>query len=362
MDGHVFKANTWYDANFDLRDKYGSTYSENMARIGDNAYNMQEVFNRYQSYISGLRGISFDIDVPEGMHIGFYLRSDTESYPQQWMRLMQKGIQPYTKYQYNFMGCCFSAEALNVDGTHRSFVMDDEEVIWMGMEDKVEGGDLDCNDVIFGVVTKLDINYMPGIITPSFTTAQNYDPFPWTMAFEDVNRDADFDFNDAVIKLVPDYEKEQCCVTVMAAGSTERMYLHYDGPDGDQVLGEIHELLGARNSLDKINTSSTIVSVPPVEIDCVPWPQGYTMDNDAQRFYIEVKRGTCDDCTDIIALPQEPGMMPEALLVAGSWQWPKENIQIYSAYSEFSKWAKDVNRTRFWEWYQSPRTDTYVTY
>lgn len=360
-DGYTFHENTWYDANFDLHDSYGSTFSENMDRVGDNAYNMQEVFNQNKDIIASLRGISFDIDVPEGMYIGFYLRSDEELYPAQWQRLQQMGIRPYTSRQFSFMGTCFSAEALNIDGLHRSCIIDEGEVIWMGMEDIVEGGDFDCNDVIFGVVTKLDINYMPDIITP-YLIVHNSDLFPWTLAFEDVNRDADFDFNDAVIKLVPDYEKEQCCVTVMAAGSTEHMYLHYDGPDGDQVLGEIHELLGSKNSSDIINTTTTISSVPFVEVDCVPWPQGYTMANDAQRFYIEVKRGTCEDCTDIIALPQEPGMMPEALLVAGSWQWPKEGIQIYSAYSDFSRWAKDVTRTRFWDWYQSPRSDTFVTY
>ena len=260
------------------------------------------------------------------------------------------------------MGTCFSAEALNLDGKHRSFIMDNEEVIWMGMEDIVEGGDYDCNDIIFGVVTKLSIDYMPDITTPSFFTIGAYKLFPWTLAFEDVNREADFDFNDAVVKLVPDYEKEQCCVTVMAAGSTSRMYLHFDGPDGDQNLGEIHELLGQKNDLKAINTSSSIIATPFVEIDCVPWPRNYTMANDAKRFYIEVQRGTCNDCTDIISLPSEPGKMPEAILVAGEWKWPKEGKHIIKSYQEFSRWAKDVTRTRFWEWYKSPTTDSYVSY
>ena len=361
VDGHVFKANVWYDANFDRNDSYGSKYSEEMSRIGDNAYNMQAVFNRYQDNISALRGISFDIDVSPGMHIGFYLRSDEEPYPSQWQRMQELGVKPYTSRSYSFKGTCFSAEALNIDGQHRSFVMDDNEVIWMGMEDIVEGGDHDCNDVIFGVVTKLDINYMPDIITPSFSSVYNYKPFPWTLAFEDVNRNADFDFNDAVIKLVPDFENQTCCVTVLAAGSDERMYLHYEGPDGDQNLGEIHELLG-KNKLDIINTNTSVISTPFVEVDCVPWPNGYTMANDAQRFYIEVKRGTCADCSDIIALPSEPGVMPEALLVAGNWNWPIEGVHINSAYTDFSKWAKDVTRTRFWEWYKSPEYGTFVSY
>lgn len=361
IDGHTFLPDTWYDANFDRNDDYGSTYSKNMDRIGDNAYNMQAVFNRYHDRISALRGISFDVDVPLGMHIGFYLRSDEQPYPQQWQRIQQMGVRPYTNFQYNFMGTCFSAEALNLDGTHRSFIMDDNEVIWMGMEDIVEGGDHDCNDVIFGVVTKLDINYMPDITIPNFITTGIYNPFPWTLAFEDVNREADFDFNDAVIKLLPDFENELCCVKVLAAGSTTRMYLHYDGPDGDQNLGEIHELLG-KNKLETINTTSSIVSSPFVDIDCVPWPKEYTMANDAKRFYIEVQRGTCADCSDIISLPSEPGLMPEALLVAGEWKWPREGTNILTAYPDFSKWAKDVTRTRYWEWYQSPNADTYVSY
>jgi hypothetical protein len=363
-DGHTFKANTWYDANFDLNDKYGSTYSTNMDRIGDNAYNMQAIFNEYGSFISGLRGISFDIDVPPGMHIGFYLRSNEEPYPQQYLRLKQKGVEPYSKHQYNFMGCCFSAEALNIDGQHRSFIMDNEDVIWMGMEDIVEGGDFDCNDVIFGVVSKISIIYMPDIITPSFFTLGDYTIFPWTIAYEDVNRDADFDFNDAVIKLVPDYENELCCVTVMAAGSTTRMYLHYDGPDGDQNLGEIHEILGQSDYQKTINTEASLASSPFVQKDCVPWPKGYTMANDAKRFYIEVQRGTCDDCTDVITLATEPGQMPEALLVAGEWKWPKEGVNITSSYKDFSKWANDVTRPRFWDWYQlsKSKSETIVSY
>ena len=362
IDGHTFMADTWYDANYDYNDRYGSTFSKNMDRIGDDAYNMQAVFNRYQSDISSLRGISFDVDVPLGMHIGFYLRSDERPFPDQWQRLQQMGVRPYTKYAYNFMGTCFSAEALNTDGLHRSFVMDEGEVIWMGMEDIVEGGDYDCNDVIFGVVTKVDINYMPDITTPNFFSTTLYEPFPWTLAFEDVYRGSDFDFNDAVIKLQPDFENELCCVTVEAAGSTSRMFLHYDGPDGDQNLGEIHELLGQKDKLGIINTTSSMTSTPFVQVDCVPWPKGYTMNNDAKRFYIEVQRGTCSDCTDVISLPTEPGIMPEAILVAGEWKWPKESTHILTAYPDFSKWAKDVTRTRFWEWYKSPTADSYVSY
>ena len=367
--GQDFYANTWYDANFDMSDIYGATECYNMDRVGDNAYNMHTVYHRYKTNISALRGVSFKIDVPEGMRIGFYLRSDEEPLPEQWTLLKSQGIRPYVLDQAKFMGTCFCAEFMNIEGNgygkHRSFVKDYDEIIWMGMEDILDGGDHDCNDVIFGVVSDLKIK-MPTIVDPSLLPPDDLDindlvPFPWTIAYEDVNREADFDFNDAVIKLMPDYENELCCVTVMAAGSTSRMYLHYDGPDGDVNMGEIHELLrGKSNSY--INTKGALANTSFTQIDCVPWPKDYTMANDAKRFYIEIQRGSCEDCTDVITLAQEPGQMPEAILVAGEWQWPMEGKHIFDVYEEFPKWAQDETRTRFWEWYKFPELNSIVAY
>ena len=371
VGGFQFYPNTWYDANFDLTDKYGATSCANMDRVGDNAFNSQIVYSRYGTSISALRGISFKIDVPKGKRVGFYLRSDEEPYPDQWSLLESKGIRPYVDNQEDFKGTCFSAEFINVvgngKGLHRSFIKDYKEVYWMGMEDLVHGGDHDCNDVIFGVEADMLIQ-MPTIVDPELSeedipfedVLDDTYPFPWTIAYEDVGRDADFDFNDVVIKIEPDYKSELCCVTVMAAGSTSRMYLHYDGPDGDQNLGEVHELLGSSRSY--INTKGALASAPFVQVDCVPWPKEYTTANDAKRFYIEIQRGTCDDCTDVITLAHEPGKMPEALLVAGEWQWPMEGEHIKDVYDDFPKWARDVTRPRFWEWYHNPKSDSYVSY
>jgi hypothetical protein len=359
-----------------MYDSFGSKKASNNDRLGDNAYNSQMVYNRYGEHISALRGISFLVDVPEGTRIGFYLRSDEEPDPKQWSLLKESGIPPYTANRNEFKGTCFCAESMNMEGNgrgkHRSFVQDFDEVIWMGMEDLLNGGDHDCNDVIFGVVSDLEI-HMPEIVSPELSDPDNpndpdpynpvvnyNDPLPWTIAFEDVYRNPDFDFNDAVIKVIPDYENERCCVMVMAAGSPTRMYLHYDGPDGDQNMGEIHELLAS--NLTYVNTKSALAGTPFVTIDCVPWPKGYTMADDAKRFYIEIQRGTCDDCTDVITLAQEPGQMPEALLVAGEWHWPLEGNHIFSTYEEFPNWAQDVTRTRFWEWYKTPEMNGFVSY
>ena len=355
-------ANRWYDANFDMKDLWDRSPTWSL-RANDDAYCSMAAYLRYGTGISALRGISFLVDVPKGMHIGFYDRWDVTPRPDQYDRLIRYGVRPYTTRD-QFMGTSFSAERMNVinaNGNFRSFIDEYDNVMWMGMENDITGGDLDCNDVIFGVTVKMDI-YKPGIVEPGLQPIAEYDDLlPWTIAFEDVARNADFDFNDAVIKIVPDPKNEKCCVTVMAAGSTSRMYLHYDGPDGDQNLGEIHELLGGRQT-DYINTTMSIASTPFVDVACVKWPKDYHVASDAGRFYIEIQRGTCKDCTDMITLADSPGKMPEALLVAGEWKWPKEGTHIFSTYSIFSLWARDATKVNYWSWYDSPKLGNYVDY
>lgn len=352
--------NKWYDANYDMRDLFGAKTASNLKRVGDQAYNGMEVFRIFGTGVKRLRGISFPIDVPIGKHVGFYLKKDEVLNSAQWDQLHRIGIKNIGERE-NWKACNFSVEALNINKTHRSCIIPKNKTTWMGMEDMLTGGDLDCNDVIFGITTDIGV-LQPTPVEPDINyVIEGHEPMPWTIAYEDVGREADFDFNDAVIKIVPDYEKETCCVTVEAAGSPYRMYLHYDGPDGDVNMGEIHEILGGRYGR-KINTSTSVAEEPFVEIDCVPWPKEYSIGEDAKRFWIEVQRGTCVDCTDAITLAMEPGQLPEALLVAGEWKWPMEGVHIFSAYNSFPQWAKDVSKTGYWGWYSNSKAGTTVSY
>lgn len=352
----------WYDANFDMGDTFDKQNPYISARRDDDAYNSIDVLTRYGHNITNLRGVSFTINVPEGMYVGFYDRVESIAQPEQYDRFVKMGIKPYTTRD-NFKAMNFSCEAMNmnINGSYRSSVFKTSHALWLGMENDYTGGDLDCNDVMFEVAADLEIHH-PTVVEPDLKPFGEYDNLmPWTIAFEDVARNADFDFNDAVVKITPDYENEMCAVTIMAAGSTSRMYLHYDGPNGDENLGEIHELLG-RTADTKINTTTSIPQTPFAEIGNVKWLKKYTMENDAQRFYIEVKRGTCTDCSDVITLAQEPGQMPEALLVAGEWKWPMEGINITKAYDTFADWSKDITRVDYWNWYLSPKSSTCVSY
>ena len=356
----------WYDANFDMYDLYDRAPST-VARRDDDAYNMMAVLNRYSGGENGsvttVRGATFTIDVPQGMRIGFYDRWEMQPAPEQYDRLIKQGVRPYTSRE-NFKGTSFSAEgmnSINPEGNFRSFVEERPYSIWMGMENDCRGNDLDCNDLIFCVTAKLDI-YKPDIVDPDLSEMVNYaDRLSWTLAFEDVARKADFDFNDAVIRFQPDYEQQTCRVWVLAAGCTSRMFLHYEGPDGDVNLGEIHNLL--EGATDKtINTDNSFAGVDFVEIANVAWPMDYTVNTDAHRFFIEVQRGECTDCSDFITLNDLPGLMPQALLVAGDWHWPRENTHIFDAYSVFPLWAKDCTKLNYWSWYNASQYGKVVDY
>lgn len=354
-------ANHWYDANFDMYDTFENPKPTLWTRAGDDAYNSLDVYNRYGNDITAIRGISFMLKVPAGMHVGFYDRIDSQNMPEQYDRFVKMGIKPYTT-RNKFKAMNFSCEAMNMkmNGSYRSCVVTTNHAHWLGMENDYTGGDLDCNDVIFEVSADLDI-YTPGVVEPDLEPFGEYDSrMPWTLAFEDVYRDADYDFNDAVLKLLPDYEKDSCEVTVMAAGTTEKMYLHYDGPDGDVCLGEIHQILGGGDNC--INTMQQMPQTGFVKVGKVGWPKNYNMKDDARRFYIEVKRGTCADCSDILSLPGVGGELPQAILVAGEWKWPMEGVSITTAYFSFAQWAKDNTNRNVWNWYGTPKANGVVNY
>lgn len=350
----------WYDANFDYRDGFEPPYTSVLARLNDDAYNIDHVIRRYGDRVSLARGLTYKIDVEPGERVGFYLRMTAKENAAQREAIVNMGI-PSSVLPAAFCETNWSAKALNVEGKHRSVLIQDHGYTIMGMEDWGTTGDFDCNDVLFGLYADIE-SEMPTIITPEIDdVTSNSEKLVWTVAYEDVYREADYDFNDAVIQLIPDYEKEECSVKIMAAGSTARMYLHYNGPDGDQNLGEIHELLGEQ-TLKKINTESTLPLTPFVPLESVKWLKDYTLAEDARRFYIEVKRGDCEDCSDLITLPYEPGEVPQALLVAGEWKWPKELMPIYSAYTDFPEWAKDVTDITYWDWYLNAEKGMTVVY
>ncbi len=353
----------WYSMNFQIGDNPGNDSLNNFARRGDNVFNSIYMSRTYRDCITKVRGLSFDIDVPVGMRIGFYMRQDDLKEPEQYNNLLELGL-PAANIKIPFKATNFSVKKFNIGGTHRSWVHDCGHWYFMGLEDIVTGGDFDDNDMMFGITDPIGLDLLPEIVDPDIDNMQDeFNNLPWTLAFEDVYRGADFDFNDGVIRITPDYEKEQACITVLAAGTDQRAVLHYEAPDGSDIeLGELHELLG-QSPDHPVNTTGTFAEIPGVQIDCVPWPKSFRLTTDASRFWLEVFRGDCNDgCSEILALSDNPGQLPLAILVAGEWKWPREGISINTVYPYFNYWAKDVTKMNYWEWYTNPKQGTFVSY
>ena len=351
---------TWFDSNFDYRDGYTAPFTTKVERLGDDVYNIQHVIDKYGNRMTKARGLTWEINVKPGDRIGFYLKMEGRQNSAQRELDVKRGLPsgrlPNPMYETNW-----SAKVLNTDGKHRSVLIQDHGYTIMGMEDATSIGDFDCNDVLFGLHADME-SEMPLITIPDIDVLlPSVEKQVWTIAYEDVWRDNDFDFNDAVIRIQPDYENETCGITLMAVGSSNKMYLHYDGPDGDQNLGEIHELFRQKRTT-KVNTTSAYATVTFVELDKVKWLRNYTVSDDAKRFYIEVQRGTCEDCGDLLTLPYEPGVMPQAILVAGNWHWPMEGVHITTAYNKFSPWAIDMSNLSYWNWHTAPQPNTTVAY
>lgn len=52
---------------------------------------------------------------------------------------------------------------------------------------------------------------------------------------------------------------------------------------------------------------------------------------------------------------------PQALCVAGDWQWPKERVKVYTAYPLIGKWGVNFNKEEYSNWYSQPKADAVVT-
>lgn len=349
----------WYDANFDYRDGFDPPYTIRSERLNDDAYNTLFVNRRYTTRVTRMRGLSFEIDVPVGKRIGFYLRMPSRINIKQQQQLINLGI-PKTTLTANFGEANFSAMIFNTDLKHRSMVKVMDGFAFMGMEDEDTKGDYDCNDVMFGIAAQMEYE-MPEVVQPEDDETLKYDHvLPWTLAYEDVARGRDFDFNDVVIRVTPDFENETAKVVLCAAGSPYKMNLHYNGPEGDVDLGEVHQLFG-EGAECSINTLSSRTEIDEITVAHVPWPHSYTMQQDADRFYLTVQRGNCIGCDEMITFNSQPGLMPQAILVEGTWCWPKEQIPIFTTYSEFASWGKDYCKTAYWSWYSYPKSNTFVT-
>ena len=366
---------TWYDANFDYRDDPAnpSTTPANSVRKGDDAWNTLNVHNYYGDRITAIRGLTFKLFIPKGMEFGFYLRTDEALSPTQKTKLTNLGV---TESNLPKFSANYSCAAMNT-GTNnfRSAIAIYDNFTFMGIDDNLNGGDYDCNDVTFALSNTKGEKYIPVFTEGTKNSNWNKDVIEehpeyinppslqetnlqsWTLAFENAGLGNDYDFNDVVLKVTPDTKNGKAEVKLLATGAKRKTEVYFKGT----LLGEVHDLFGV-SSDTYVNTTSNTATTKAVTLPSIDWPKNTTMEEQRMNFSLKVYNddGTLDrefSMNDLLNNKQSP----QALCVAGNWKWPKERIAVHVAYPLIGKWGVNFNKAEYSNWYSQPKADAVVT-
>ena len=274
---------------------------------------------------------------PKGTKIGFCVIQNNNN---QWNNFVRYSIpslnEPSDKYVATF----------NYGGT-----------TFLGFEDW-KNGDYDLNDVLF---------FATGNFTPPTEIGPDPDPVPeqtpqWIIACEDLGSTEDYDFNDIVFGVTHKAGETTATITPMAAGGVYKAEIYYY----DQLIGEIHELLGHSVKEDgkypMINTGGTTDNGKTVQTINVP--SDFTISEGMGGFNIKVtipqegEEATGLGGQAVRIWGTTKGNAPQMFMLEGTWKWPKEKQNIENAYPNFAKWnnnhqnydwVNDSNSGLVWE-------------
>ena len=366
---------TWYDANFDYRDDPAnpSHTPANPARKGDDAWNTLNVHNYYGDRLTAIRGLTFKLSIPKGKEYGFYLRTEEKLSTDQKTKLTNLGVTDSNLPEYS---ANYSCAAMNTKTNNfRSAIAIYDNFTFMGIDDDLNGGDFDCNDVTFALSNSKGEKYIPEFTESTKKSEWNKDVIAkhpeyinppsleetnlqsWTLAFENAGLDNDYDFNDVVLKVTPDTQNGKAEVKLLATGAQRKTEVYFNGT----LLGEVHELFGVSTDTF-VNTTSNTATRKAITLPSIEWPKNTTME--AQRMNFSLKVYNDDDTVDrefSMADLLNDMQSPQALCVAGNWKWPKERINVYVAYPLIGKWGVNFNNQEYSNWYSQPKADAVVT-
>ena len=378
----------WYDANFDHTDgdklpayqnpaqKINTpSNANNSARRGDDAYNTLLVSEVYGDRVTAIRGLTFELKIPEKKIYGFYLRTTASLSEAQKTKLKKIGIpnDKLPKYEANYT----NANMNRGSGKQviRSAMAIYDNFTFVGLDDNTSGGDYDCNDVTFALSNVRGEKLIPKFTEASLNSSLNEETLKehpeysnppsleeikhqsWTLAFENAGMDNDFDFNDVVLKVTPNTTTHQAEVKLLATGAQRKTEVYFDGT----LLGEVHTLFGVDTNTF-VNTTSSTATRKAVTLESISWPEDATMETQRIKFSLKVynEDGTLDREFSMADLLNDR-KSPQALCVAGDWQWPKESVNVYTAYPLIGLWGVNFNNYEYSNWYAHPKENTVVT-
>lgn len=305
------------------------------------------------------------VDIPVGTVFGFYLDVAGQGTQIHYSNASLNGKTQWTN------------EEAEEDVCYCSSYYDSKGDLVLGMEDwhdyPAAHSDFDLNDLIF----KFGGN--TPIVVDETTEA-------WILAYEDLGSSFDWDFNDVILKFEHVSGEHRAKITPLAAGGTLHSHIYFkESPTAEeQSLGEVHTLFGVDEIQNEdelyspINASSrgkegTAKYVDITANDFSLANLGNAMGNadvtnaiDACGVYLKVGTVNTDENSTVIAY-QGAGKVPELLILPETyvneelndgkkyvWAWPKELVDIRTAYDgtkKFSNWVNDHTQDGFWFMY-----------
>lgn len=279
------------------------------------------------------------VTVPQGLYFGFYIKvyegtskngTDSEGYVYNYS-VADWNASPYyttsqskdkTKYEEG-RKAVYVATFTDSDGNQ-----------YMAFEDWSE--DLD------GAPGDHDLNDFVVMFDPAPTILDDDRGTEWILAAEDLGNTDDFDFNDMVVKVKHMSGKAYVDVTALAAGGTLPAYLYYGNT---QVGDEFHTWFGTDvPSTEMVNT--TVVNKEGATVR-VTTGTDFSMTNyggvdqmGGFKFIVERTDGTSTEIT-----APKNGTAPQMMCLPETWQWPKERVNISTAYPQFGEWGANYTNT-----------------
>lgn len=168
-------------------------------------------------------------------------------------------------------------------------------------------------------------------------------------AFEDMNADGgDYDMNDVVIECTR-LENNQISIKLLATGATKQVYAFFrdtrSNAEPINLFGELHEAFGQPSGII-INTGAQVNNLASITHAPITVDSGFLFSQHGDIYIVDSQHREAH-------LPQftegfQPGDAPYGILVPANWKYPKEWINIATAYPEFAAWAGGDNTASGW--------------
>ena len=180
-------------------------------------------------------------------------------------------------------------------------------------------------------------------------------------AFEDLGTTDDFDFNDVVIRVSAPSNGEST-VDLCAAGGTMQTYVTYGDGNNPPTLGsEVHSVFGSYPTKTMINTNATdgVNGISPKYLATIS-----VAGKDISNLPLGIKADGSYGSVKVVRSVAGNGNAPLVIVVsgnsAGKWYWPKERVNISTAYSQFGAWGTNASTNT--SWYQNSTSGQVYTW